>query len=414
MADKVRDELIILEIVQKGTQYEKDAAWKYLRSVSAKAEADIVNVSGIAQQKIISAIGRMRAMQLRNYETQKAKDSIRSILGKMVSDIEVLVRRMITANILAGKVKSIQKTPLKGEILISSLLLNESDRARIDQMTADTIDRIRHGAELTMSSVNAMIQKAAIRSNMPHPELNQKPKEETKQGTKEEKKEAKEIKKEETPVQEPMSREFAGDSIDDKTASVVYREKAPTKAELEQIRKDPVSFVNVFVKTNTKEIQSLRDKFFLSQVKKSNLTSTKPTTKEGFAQNEVKNMVSEMQSEGVFAFTDKGGKRWNLINYCSMTARTTSTTSDNVGDVFADEEHDLYYIVPHSHSCPKCAKVEGKIYSRSGTNPKYPPLASVFPKIDPAGSDSLDNTYMSIHPNCRHQIVKYIEPKRKN
>ena len=48
-----------------------------------------------------------------------------------------------------------------------------------------------------------------------------------------------------------------------------------------------------------------------------------------------------------------------------------------------------------------------QVYSRSGTNPDYPALAKAFGKIDPAGSDDLTNTYLNIHPNCLHAIVKY-------
>ena len=92
-----------------------------------------------------------------------------------------------------------------------------------------------------------------------------------------------------------------------------------------------------------------------------------------------------------------------------MSARTTSLQSANFGEIFAKEDHDLYYIVPHGSACPICAKYEGRVYSRSGKNPNYPPLAKAFTKIDPNGSDDLDNTYLTIHPNCRHVIVRYIE-----
>jgi hypothetical protein len=47
------------------------------------------------------------------------------------------------------------------------------------------------------------------------------------------------------------------------------------------------------------------------------------------------------------------------------------------------------------------------VYSKSGTNPDYPPLAAAFGKIDPAGPDDLTNTYLNIHPNCLHSLMKY-------
>jgi hypothetical protein len=60
----------------------------------------------------------------------------------------------------------------------------------------------------------------------------------------------------------------------------------------------------------------------------------------------------------------------------------------------------LYQIVKIGSTCPLCAVYEGRVYSKSGTDPHYPPLARAFGKIDPAGSDDLSNTFLNIHPNC--------------
>ena len=40
-------------------------------------------------------------------------------------------------------------------------------------------------------------------------------------------------------------------------------------------------------------------------------------------------------------------------------------------------------------------------------NPDYPPLSLAFGKVDPDGADDLTNTYLNIHPNCLHSLVKY-------
>lgn len=54
-----------------------------------------------------------------------------------------------------------------------------------------------------------------------------------------------------------------------------------------------------------------------------------------------------------------------------------------------------------------CAPLEGRIYSKSGMNPDYPPLSIAFGKIDTNGPNDLTNTYLNIHPNCLHSLVKY-------
>ena len=71
------------------------------------------------------------------------------------------------------------------------------------------------------------------------------------------------------------------------------------------------------------------------------------------------------------------------------------------------DDYDLWQIVKIGSTCPVCAPLEGRIYSKSGNNPDYPPLTVAFGKIDPAGSNDLTNTYLNIHPNCLHALVRY-------
>ena len=54
-----------------------------------------------------------------------------------------------------------------------------------------------------------------------------------------------------------------------------------------------------------------------------------------------------------------------------------------------------------------CAPFEGRVYSRSGKDPDFPPLAMAFGKVDPKGKDDLTNTYLNIHPNCLHVILPW-------
>ncbi|MDK2966488.1 phage minor capsid protein [Lacrimispora sp.] len=112
-------------------------------------------------------------------------------------------------------------------------------------------------------------------------------------------------------------------------------------------------------------------------------------------------------SEGITAFVDKSGRKWSLQDYCNMATRATARQAEVSAILTADPDHDLYRIVKIGSTCPVCAPLEGRVYSRSGTNPDYPPLASAFGKIDPNGSNDLSNTYLNIHPNCLHALVKY-------
>lgn len=118
-------------------------------------------------------------------------------------------------------------------------------------------------------------------------------------------------------------------------------------------------------------------------------------------------MAKELRSAEITAFTDKAGRNWSLQDYCNMATRATARQAEVSAILTADPDHDLYRIVKNGSTCPICAPLEGRVYSRSGTNPDYPPLASAFGKIDPNGSNDLSNTYLNIHPNCLHALVKY-------
>ena len=69
-------------------------------------------------------------------------------------------------------------------------------------------------------------------------------------------------------------------------------------------------------------------------------------------------------------------------------------------------------ISSHGTTCGLCAPYEGRVYSRSGTDPDFPPLAAAFGKIDPAGPDTLANTWLNIHPGCLHVLLPWTEVGR--
>lgn len=122
--------------------------------------------------------------------------------------------------------------------------------------------------------------------------------------------------------------------------------------------------------------------------------------------------VEQLRQEGITAFVDKAGRNWSLHTYCSMVSRTTSRQAEVLAVLTADPEQDLYRISSHGTTCAICAPFEGRVYSKSGTNPDYPPLAAAFGKQDPAGPDTLANTWLNLHPNCLHSLYSYSEVGR--
>ena len=121
----------------------------------------------------------------------------------------------------------------------------------------------------------------------------------------------------------------------------------------------------------------------------------------------VPQFVQQLVREGVTAFVDKAGRNWSLHTYCTMVSRTTRRQAEVLAVLTADPEQDLYKISSHNTTCEICAPFEGRVYSKSGTNPDYPPLAAAFGKQDPAGPDTLANTWLNIHPSCLHSILPW-------
>lgn len=121
----------------------------------------------------------------------------------------------------------------------------------------------------------------------------------------------------------------------------------------------------------------------------------------------VPDFVEALRREGITAFIDRAGRRWSLHTYCTMAARTTSRQAEIAAVLSADPEHDLYKISSHGTTCKICAPFEGRVYSRSGTDPDFPPLADAFGKQDPSGPDTLANTWLNIHPNCLHVLIPW-------
>jgi len=95
-----------------------------------------------------------------------------------------------------------------------------------------------------------------------------------------------------------------------------------------------------------------------------------------------------LEREGLTSFIDKRGARWGLDNYSSMAIQTTTRSAATEATVREMNENgrDLISISKHVGSCDVCKPFEGKTYSLSGKDPRYP-KAIVLPPF---------------HGRCRH------------
>jgi hypothetical protein len=107
-------------------------------------------------------------------------------------------------------------------------------------------------------------------------------------------------------------------------------------------------------------------------------------------------VMQAMLDEGQTAFIDKIGRRWRLDTYAEMVARTTTREAASVATLNECKEFDidLVRISFHYPTCEICAPLQGKVYSISGKDKRYPALK--------------DEYRPPIHPNCQHVLEPYV------
>ena len=107
-------------------------------------------------------------------------------------------------------------------------------------------------------------------------------------------------------------------------------------------------------------------------------------------------VVQGLLDQGQTAFVDRRGRKWRLDSYAEMVARTTTREAASVATINTCDEFglDLVRISTHSPTCELCAPLQGKVYSISGNDDRYPMLT--------------DERRPPIHPNCRHVLAPYV------
>lgn len=105
-------------------------------------------------------------------------------------------------------------------------------------------------------------------------------------------------------------------------------------------------------------------------------------------------------------------KEWADKHFIDNGSRTSERQKANLHIILKDPNQDLYKMNVGGTTCAFCASREGRVYSRSGKDPVFPPLALAFQKIDENGPDVLWNTYLVNHPNTLHTIYPWSEGGR--
>lgn len=115
------------------------------------------------------------------------------------------------------------------------------------------------------------------------------------------------------------------------------------------------------------------------------------------------NLIGMLQDQGFMSVQYGSGNRAyqvSLDSYAGMVARSTTREAGNLARLnqLTANGHDLVKLTEHYPTCDVCAQFQGRVYSISGTDKRFPALETAF-----------RFGYKNIHPNCRHVAAPWIE-----
>ena len=116
------------------------------------------------------------------------------------------------------------------------------------------------------------------------------------------------------------------------------------------------------------------------------------------------NLIQMLKDKGIKSVSYmRNGKTcyMQLDTYAELVARTTEHEIRNTANINLGARigNDLVKMSEHWGSCPICAPYQGRVYSVSGMDTRYPYLYST----------PWSSVYQNFHPRCRHVITQWIE-----
>jgi hypothetical protein len=115
-----------------------------------------------------------------------------------------------------------------------------------------------------------------------------------------------------------------------------------------------------------------------------------------------KRLIERLQSDGMTTVSGGAGRKYRLESYAELVARTTTREATNTATTSTGEQlgYDLVKFSTHYPTCEVCAPIQGRVFSISGKDTRFPALSEV---------PGFDKGFKTIHPNCRHVLVLTVE-----
>jgi hypothetical protein len=132
------------------------------------------------------------------------------------------------------------------------------------------------------------------------------------------------------------------------------------------------------------------------------LSQTSAVLARGSSARQVQQAVlKELMTKGILKVPDSGGRQWDARAYANMVGRSVTAEARNVGRIntMTQTGNDLVQIVKNNTSCPICSRYEGRVYSISGNDKRFPALYQT----------AFGKGYNLLHPGCRHALTPFVE-----
>lgn len=115
-----------------------------------------------------------------------------------------------------------------------------------------------------------------------------------------------------------------------------------------------------------------------------------------------KELINDLINNNIYCMKDKLGRNIPISAYAETVARSIVAETQNtcIKNVAKENGHDLVKMTSHYGACPVCVPYEGRVYSLSGKDKRFPSIKNV-----PGFRDGYNN----IHPRCSHRIGVWVE-----
>jgi len=113
-----------------------------------------------------------------------------------------------------------------------------------------------------------------------------------------------------------------------------------------------------------------------------------------------KEFKQRLLNENITSIKTTSGANIPVEKYAATVARSTTREATNTATMnqLTGFGYDLVMMSTHTPTCKLCAPLQGRVYSISGTDRRFPALGVAFKP-----------PYHNVHPNCDHVIAPWVE-----